>query len=131
MKLSKKKGEKNRIGARGEKYAARWLFLHGYRIVGRNVEMKRGELDIVAKRGKYIVFFEVKTRSDFPNETYGRPAYAVNYEKRRHIIGAAEEYLRAHPTDKIPRIDIIEVYLDPEHRRRHRVVQIKSAIIKA
>ena len=129
MRYRNRKGEKNKTGQRGEKYAARWMRLRGYRIVGRNVEMKRGELDIIAKRGGSIVFVEVKTRRDNKNiGIYGRPADAVNYEKRKHIISAAQEYLRLHPTKRTPRIDIIEVYLDPENPRRHRIVQLKSAV---
>ena len=128
MKLNEKSGAKNRTGAYGERCAARWLRLRGYRIVGRNEEMRRGEIDIIAKRGKYIVFCEVKTRTESPAlEIYGRPATAVNRTKREHFVGAVKEYLALHPTNKQPRIDIIEVYLDPQKKRRHRVVQIKSA----
>lgn len=128
MKLKYKKGVKNRIGARGEKYAARWLWLHGYRIIGRNVEMRSGELDIIAAKGQYICFCEVKTRKDGKNiEIYGRPAKAVNREKRIHIVRAVKEYLSDHPSDKQPRLDIIEVYLDPDKPRKHRVVHIERA----
>ena len=128
MKLSKKKGENNRTGARGERYAARWLRFHGYMIIARNARMYSGELDIIASRGKYICFCEVKTRTDGPNiETYGRPARAVNREKQLHIIRATKEYLSAHPSNKQPRLDIIEVYLDPENIRKHRIVHIENA----
>ncbi|MBQ7160359.1 MAG: YraN family protein [Clostridia bacterium] len=128
MKLAKKKGAKNRTGARGERYAARWLRLHGYRVVGRNVEMRSGEIDIIAKRGKYLVFCEVKTRTETPAlAVYGRPALAVNREKRRHIVYAAKQYLRLYPSKKQPRFDIIEVYLDPDNKRKHRIEQLINA----
>ena len=128
MKLSKKKGNKNKTGARGERYAARWLWFHGYRIIARNAEMYSGEIDVIASRGKYICFCEVKTRTDGENiAIYGRPARAVNREKRVHIVRAAKEYLRGHPSKLQPRMDIIEVYLDPDKKRKHRIVHIKNA----
>ena len=57
----------------------------------------------------------------------GRPARAVDRDKRRHIVRAAKEYLSAHPTKKQPRLDIIEVYLDPVNKRKRRIVQIENA----
>jgi len=129
MNYSRRKGKKNRTGARGERIAARWLRLRGYRIRGRNVAMRRGELDIVASRGKYLVFCEVKTRADGENiGIYGSPSVAVNREKREHLIAAAREYLALYPTKKLPRIDVIEVYLDPQTGRKKRVVQLKNAV---
>ena len=128
MKTTGRSGVRNKLGERGEKYARRWLFFHGYKIIGKNVEMHRGELDIIATRGEYIVFVEVKTRTDDESlQFYGRPARAVNREKKLHIIAAVKEYLYRNPSDKQPRIDIIEVYIDPVKPRKHRIVQIKSA----
>ena len=128
MKLNRKKGIKNKIGARGERYAARYLRLHGYRILERDAELKNGEIDIIATRGKYIVFCEVKTRTAVPGESaYGRPANAVNREKRIRLVRAAREYLYAHQTNKQPRMDIIEVYLDPENQRRHKIIHLEAA----
>ena len=118
MRTTGRSGVKNKLGERGEKYARRWLF----------VEMRRGELDIIATRGEYIVFVEVKTRTDDESLAfYGRPARAVNREKKLHIVAAVKEYLYRYPSDKQPRIDIIEVYVDPVKPRKHRIVQIKSA----
>ena len=128
MRTTGRKGARNKLGELGEKYARRWLFWHGYRIIGRNVELKRGELDIIATRGEYIVFAEVKTRTDDENlKIYGRPARAVNREKKLHILGAVREYLYYNHTTKQPRIDIIEVYIDPVNPRKHRIEQFKSA----
>ncbi len=128
MRTTGRSGVKNKLGERGEKYARRWLFWHGYKIIARNVEMRRGEIDIIASRGEYIVFAEVKTRTDDESlEIYGRPARAVNREKKLHILGAVKEYLYRNPTQKQPRIDIIEVYIDPVNPRKHRIIQIKSA----
>ena len=128
MKLKDKKGENNRIGALGEKYAARYLRLRGYRILGRDVSMRRGEIDIIARRGCSIVFVEVKTRTTRPGEgSFGRPADAVNKAKREHLVAAMDEYLLKNPTDLEPRIDVIEVYFDPDGKRKHEIIHIKYA----
>lgn len=113
------------IGDYGEKLARRYLWLHGYRIVEKNYRSRHGEIDIIARKGKYIVFVEVKTRSDNDVTRFGRPARAVNYEKRQHIRYAVREYLRASNNKKHPRIDIIEVYLSG---RKHRIEHIKAAV---
>lgn len=114
------------IGDYGEKLARRYLWMHGYFVVARNYSSKKGEVDIIAKRGKYIIFVEVKTRTDKNLEYFGRPAKAVNSEKLRHIWSTANHYLRNHKTKKLPRIDIIEVYLSPLDRRKYRIEHIKG-----
>ncbi len=113
-----------KIGDYGEKLARRYLWLHGYRVIEKNYKSRHGEIDVIAKRGKYIVFVEVKTRSEENVSRYGRPARAVNYEKRQHIRYSVNEYLRGRNNKKQPRIDIIEVYLSGG---KHRIEHIKNA----
>lgn len=116
------------IGAYGEKLARRFLRKNGYRIVEKNYTTHRGEVDIIAKNKKYIVFCEVKTRSDTENlQKYGRPARAVNHEKRAHILAVSKEYFISNHIKIQPRIDIIEVYLDPQNAKRYRIVHIENA----
>lgn len=50
-------------GRRAESIAAGWLRLHGWRILAKRVRTSRGEVDLVAKRGKLVAFVEVKARS--------------------------------------------------------------------
>ncbi len=102
------------IGRFGEDQAEKYLKKLGYRIVTRNFRAGKNELDIIAIDGGCIVFVEVKTRSGVGTYEYdyGTPASAVTKEKRHHTVAAAKNYLRAHPTDKEPRFDIIEVYLE-------------------
>ena len=54
-------------GIRGEEEAARFLARSGLAIVDRNVRTRVGEIDLVAKEGKTLVFVEVKTRRDLEN----------------------------------------------------------------
>ena len=51
-------------GVKGEEEAARFLTRSGYAILDRNVRTRAGEIDLVAKEGKTLVFVEVKTRRD-------------------------------------------------------------------
>ena len=105
---------KNAVGARGEELAAEYLVSCGYTVKARNLHVSHDEFDIIAEDGKYIVFVEVKTRAlTKSNIRYGRPAMAVDYQKKQKLLRAAEEYLRREKPGKAPRIDVIEVYLPP------------------
>ena len=103
------------FGKLGEDSAVRFLRNHGYRIIGQNVYVGHREVDIIAENEDYIVFAEVKTRRQLPNSNnpFGTPGEAVNSRKRSLLVSAAEEYLYSNPTDKSPRIDVIEVYVSP------------------
>jgi putative endonuclease len=57
----KRRGAEAR-GRRGELLAACWLFCKGYRILARRVKTKVGEIDLVARKGRFLVFVEVKAR---------------------------------------------------------------------
>ena len=104
---------RNEIGKHGESVACKFLQKEGYRIIERNKHESHKEIDIVASNRDYIVFVEVKTRSveDDLFSPYGTPASAVTFSKREKLIFAARSYLRGNPTDKQPRMDVIEVYL--------------------
>ena len=103
---------KNDIGERGEELAAEFLNKSGYTVIARNCRISHDEIDIIAEDEKYIVFAEVKTRSDTPsNRRYGRPACAVDYRKKEKLLRAAAQYIRREKPEKSPRIDVIEVYL--------------------
>jgi putative endonuclease len=78
----------------GERRAARHYRLRGYRILGTNVWAGGNELDIVARRGRRLVFCEVKEKR---GEGYGDPAEMVGPDKQRRVRRAAETWLAAHP----------------------------------
>lgn len=101
------------IGRLGEDAAARRYESEGYHVVARNVHMSHNELDLIVEDETHLVFVEVKTRHGAygARSRYGRPADAVDKSKRARTVLAAEAYLRAHPTEKQPRIDVVEVYL--------------------
>ena len=79
---------------RGERLAARHYRLRGYRIVDANARAGGHELDLVVRRGRRLVFVEVKERS---RDGYGGAVGAVDREKRRRVRRAAASWLQAHP----------------------------------
>ena len=98
------------LGRYGEILAALLLKLKGYRIQDRNYRNSFGELDIVAQKGRVLVFVEVKTRS---SQRYGQAAEAVGIQKQERIRRLATAYLRHHGKDLYQtelRFDVVEVY---------------------
>jgi len=77
------------LGRAGEKAAADLLRSRGYQIVGAGFLARRGELDLVCRRGRELVVVEVKTRS---SDAFGTPLEAVGTRKRRALMAAAAEY---------------------------------------
>ncbi|MBQ4066073.1 MAG: YraN family protein [Clostridia bacterium] len=123
------------FGKRGEDSAASFLCGKGFTVIGRNIRMNHLETDIIAKNSSYIVFAEVKTRSEYPSapHPYGRPCAAVDRNKQKRLIAAAQEYMRRN-RDEVsglqPRIDVIEVYLKPgsEKYKVLKIVHIENAV---
>lgn len=99
-----------RRGMVGEQTAAQHLQGLGYRFLAANYRSKRGEIDLVMRDGKTLVFVEVKTRK---KGGWLRPAAAVNAGKRRRLSQAGLDYLREIRNPALPvRFDIVEVLLD-------------------
>jgi putative endonuclease len=70
------------LGKIGEDAAAAWYQSYGYEVVARNWACREGELDIVAKRGRLVVFCEVKARS---SGAFGLPVEAVGALKQAKV----------------------------------------------
>src|SRR5690349_4810259 len=83
-----------RAGLRAEQRAVWWYRLRGYRILARNAWAGGYELDIVARRGRTLVFCEVKEKV---GEQFGDPLEMVDESKQRRVRRAAETWLAAHP----------------------------------
>ncbi len=77
-----------------ERRAARHYRLRGYRILDTNVWAGRYELDLVARRGRRLVFCEVKGKRDVG---FGDPLEMVDEEKTRRLHVAAEAWLARRP----------------------------------
>lgn len=96
----------NSIGKSGELQAITHLSQLGFKILETNWRFKHEEIDIIAEYQSFIVFVEVKTRS---NITYGKPEDFVTKKKQKHIIHAANEYLIANKINKEARFDVVSV----------------------
>jgi putative endonuclease len=94
------------LGQRGENVAARHLRDQGYRIIERNFRCEVGEVDIIARDGRTLVFVEVKTRTnDDPT-----PEDQVNQIKRHQLTKAARFYLSRYGTPQPPaRFDVVAI----------------------
>jgi len=81
------------LGSFGENLAARWYEAHGYVVVDRNWRCRDGEIDLVLRRDRLLVFCEVKTRS---STAYGSPAAAVTPVKQARLRKLGVRWLNAH-----------------------------------
>lgn len=96
-------------GRRGEKIARRYLKLRLYKILEMNYRRSTGEIDIIAKKGSYVVFVEVKYRK---NADKGLPREAVTAFKQRQIKRTAEMYIAENNLKCDFRFDVIEILGD-------------------
>lgn len=94
------------LGERGENVAARYLRNKGYKIIIRNFRCELGEVDIIARDGKTLVFVEVKTRAyDDP-----QPEEQVNLHKQQQISRVAKLYLSRYGFPQPPaRFDVVGI----------------------
>lgn len=105
------KENNNLIGDRGEELAINYLKKNKYKILESKYKIAIGEIDIIARKKKTIVFIEVKSRT---SDYFGRPSEAVSAAKQNKIRAVATTYLKIkRKLDSLVRFDVIEV-LDDE-----------------
>ena len=93
----------------GERLAAQYLKDQGYQILEHNYRLRSGEIDLIAKQGKRIVFVEVKTRRTLK---FGVPQAAVTPAKQKQISKLALSYLQSHDLLDLPcRFDVVAIFL--------------------
>lgn len=92
----------------GENIAAEYLLTCGYKIISRNYQARKGEIDCIAETSDgTLVFIEVKTAHSL---ALGHPFFWVNKRKQQKIINMARRYLAEHDLTKKPcRFDVIAV----------------------
>ena len=96
----------------GESLAVKHLKACGYRILVQNYRARRGEIDLIARDGEFVVFVEVKTRRSLK---FGLPQAAVTLQKQRQISKVALAYMQAHNLLDAPcRFDVIAIHLSPQ-----------------
>jgi putative endonuclease len=97
-------------GTEGEALAREYLELQGFRIVATNFRSRRGEIDIVARDGDYLVFCEVKCRE---SDAFGGPELAMTPGKARQIRKVAEGFVGRYAVrDQACRFDVVAIRFD-------------------
>lgn len=100
-------------GRRGERLAAWWLRLKGWRILDRRVRTPAGEVDLVAARPGLIAFVEVKTRA-----SAAELDHAIDERRLARVAAAAELLMPRYATaGEDIRVDVL--LLAPGVRPRH------------
>lgn len=89
-----------------EAQAKQFLLDQGLIFIEQNVNFKTGELDLVMKHDKHLVFVEVRYRS---SQEYGGAVTSITASKQSRVRRAAQTYLQRHFGNRPPpcRIDVI------------------------
>ncbi len=112
------------LGLAGEQHALRALRRGGLRLVARRVATPFGELDLVMREGRTVVFVEVKTQAD---PRFADPPVAPAQQRR--LLRTAHWYLREHGLDGSPcRIDVVLVVLAEPKAAPSQLRHIPDAI---
>ena len=94
-------------GRLAEYVAGAYLLLCGHRILKLRYKTRVGEIDLIARKGRYLIFVEVKKR-----KTLDDAAQAVSNKSQHRIRRAAEYFLLAHPKlagNLQPRFDVVGI----------------------
>jgi len=109
------------LGKAGEDLACRELGRLGYAILARRYRTRYGEIDIVARDGRTIVFVEVKART---GSRFGAPAEAVTLDKQARIAAMARDFLSRRDLVDVPcRFDVVAITFGAEGALKVEVVK--------
>ncbi len=93
-----------RLGWRGEEIARSSLERQGWVLVQKHFRTREGEIDLVMKDGRTLVFVEVKTRR---SPKFGLPEESITPKKLERMFAAGERYLQRHPHHGPIRFDLM------------------------
>lgn len=99
--------EKKLLGRWGEEKAAEYLKKKHYTIIGMNYACRFGEIDLIAEKGGFVVFAEVKLRK---SAAFAQAREFVDRRKQERLTAAAQLWLAANGGERQPRFDVIEIY---------------------
>jgi putative endonuclease len=113
------------IGKLGEKAAQKFLKKRGYRIRETGFRCRHGEIDIIAQQKDYLVFVEVRTKS---NLDFGTPEESITQTKKERLIVSALTYTNTHQNlPSLWRIDVVAIELDDKGKVK-RIELIENAV---
>ncbi|MGN0998262.1 MAG: YraN family protein [Faecousia sp.] len=95
------------LGSWGESLAAEYLRKKKYTVVAVGYQCRFGEIDLIVKDKRFLVFVEVKLRK---SGDFAAAREYVNWSKQNRIRSTASFYLAQNPTMLQPRFDVIEIY---------------------
>jgi len=95
------------LGKEGEDKAVEYLTQKGFEILARNYRVGRAEVDIIARFEKYIVFVEVKTRTNY---AFGYPEESVSSSKQKLMVMAASNYMYENKLEHECRFDVVAIF---------------------
>lgn len=102
---------RRRTGQFYEDLAAEFLIQKGYTLRDRNVRIGAKEIDLIAEDGEILAFVEIRARR---SSSFVTPAATIDSNKRRHLVEAAEAWLRREAlTDQACRFDVISIVHPP------------------
>lgn len=113
---------KRELGDKGEGFATEYYKKLGFAITAQNYSCRGGEIDIIAENEEYIIFVEVKTRSE---NSLLQPCEAVDLNKQKRLTIAATRYLAETECEKQPQFDVFEVYT--KNGRIFKIRRIENA----
>jgi putative endonuclease len=117
--------DRQKVGKLGEEAARKFLKKQGYRIRETGFRCRHGEIDIVAQKKDYLVFVEVRTKS---NLDFGTPEESITQAKKEKLIASALTYTTAHQNlPPLWRIDVVAIELDDKGKTR-RIELIENAV---
>jgi putative endonuclease len=117
--------DRQEVGKLGEKTARKFLKKRGYHIRETGFRCRHGEIDIVAQKKDYLVFVEVRTKS---NLDFGTPEESITQAKKERLVASALTYTNTHQNlPSLWRIDVVAIELDNEGKPE-RIEHIENAI---
>jgi len=117
--------DRQEVGKLGEKEARNFLKKRGYRIRETGFRCRHGEIDIIAQRKDWLVFVEVRTKS---NLEFGTPEESITAAKKKKLVTLALTYTSTHQNlPPLWRIDVVAIELDDKGKTK-RIELIENAV---
>lgn len=118
-------GRNNVAGAWGEALAAEYLKNKKFKLLSSGYRCRFGEIDLIVKDRKYLVFVEVKLRK---SAVFAQAREFVDLHKQDRLRTTAAFYLQEFPTKLQPRFDVIEIYApDGVHTENPKIIHLEGA----
>ncbi len=118
-------GRSKLAGAWGEALAAEYLRKKHYQLEAANYHSRFGEIDLIVRDKRFLVFVEVKLRK---SADFAAAREYVDRRKQDKLRITASVYLSENPTELQPRFDVIEIYApEGEQTRNPKICHLEDA----